>query len=692
MRRNALRPIRGLFLTAGALLLALSHPASAQELRGRVLDDASGAPVVGALLAALGPSGEVGGAILTDRDGAFALRTVGDFVLAQLRLERIGYETRVFAKEQLPPSGEVALRVATAPVSLPGVEVVVDALCGADFHGSVTVQAVWDEARKALEMTALSQRDRVAEYELERTLRLLDPSDLRQLASTAERRVVRARIPYGTISAAQMTETGWVERLPEGDEVYYAPDADLLLSPEFAEQHCFGLESTDQEVVLRFVPNRTRSRLPDIRGRLFLDRTTGALGRLEFEYVGPRVPTSNAARPRGEVHYYGAPNGVRVVREWAIRVPVYALGVGGLQGVGGTLSHLIEEGGRVERIRTDGADVALESVREAPLLPGPPQGDPDGLRLTTWSRETRLGVELEIANDGELPARVTRIQLERCSNVVLPCEALPVDAVVEPGERKTVMVVRRADIAQAILFDWAYAAEPAPPAEASLRVRVVDAATGAAIEGARIVFPDLLVTRITGADGVASVSGMPPGRRRLEITRLGFAPRVAEVSLERGGASRAEYALAPQVLELAPVTVTVDAPDAALSSNSLARSNDFYVRYGRAPGVQLNRLDIERAASSWLSQILDRLPGVALLDDVEGLVPATTRGGRSSRADPVGGCPLTLYVNGARWYGSLDALSPDEVEALEVYSTPAEIPVRFSGTDENCGVVLIWTQ
>jgi outer membrane receptor for ferrienterochelin and colicin len=37
-------------------------------------------------------------------------------------------------------------------------------------------------------------------------------------------------------------------------------------------------------------------------------------------------------------------------------------------------------------------------------------------------------------------------------------------------------------------------------------------------------------------------------------------------------------------------------------------------------------------------------------------------------------------------------VSPDQVEAIEVYRGPSEIPAEYSGNDAMCGVILIWTK
>ena len=66
-----------------------------------------------------------------------------------------------------------------------------------------------------------------------------------------------------------------------------------------------------------------------------------------------------------------------------------------------------------------------------------------------------------------------------------------------------------------------------------------------------------------------------------------------------------------------------------------------------------------------------------------------------------GDCPYRVFLDGvlvvsdafkddANW--ARDLVRPDDVEAIEVYSRPSEIPVQYGGAQGGCGVVLLWTK
>jgi hypothetical protein len=67
---------------------------------------------------------------------------------------------------------------------------------------------------------------------------------------------------------------------------------------------------------------------------------------------------------------------------------------------------------------------------------------------------------------------------------------------------------------------------------------------------------------------------------------------------------------------------------------------------------------------------------------VDGLVVETMPHG----AEPEGA------ANDAVQYTTLsEVVRPEEVYAIEVYRTPSQIPIQYSGPQSACGVMLIWT-
>jgi hypothetical protein len=62
-------------------------------------------------------------------------------------------------------------------------------------------------------------------------------------------------------------------------------------------------------------------------------------------------------------------------------------------------------------------------------------------------------------------------------------------------------------------------------------------------------------------------------------------------------------------------------------------------------------------------------------------------------------CFPSLYLDGVLWsWGGENPteidriLPPEEIEAMEVYTSPQEVPARFAGVSSRCGVIAIWSK
>ena len=59
------------------------------------------------------------------------------------------------------------------------------------------------------------------------------------------------------------------------------------------------------------------------------------------------------------------------------------------------------------------------------------------------------------------------------------------------------------------------------------------------------------------------------------------------------------------------------------------------------------------------------------------------------------GCVLQYYVDGlfmSPGSFSVDDIVPADLEAIEIFRGPSEVPARFRGRETGCGLVVIWTR
>jgi hypothetical protein len=357
-------------LLLASLLAALPAVLAAQVVTGTVVDQQSGAPVSGALVALVTSDGRVRAQMLTDRAGAFSLRApaAGRYTL---RAERIGYATAASRPLELAAGETVSYRLA-APAERVQLQGVVatggdSRRCTVRPAAGEETAALWDEARKALQAAVTTQQQYPYRFRTERRIRALDPATL-----TVRHEEVRAMEglsdnPFVAVGAERLAERGYVETV--GDTVFFhAPDAAVLLSDLFLEGHCFRSQRPDGDhpgmVGLAFEPVRGGDRA-DVAGVLWLDGRTAELRTVEYRYTrGSGVAPVND-RAGGRVEFKRLPNGAWIVTRWRILMPASQAGAPATSSPIPTVQTaarvaLAEEAGQVVEVRTsDGSPVEM---------------------------------------------------------------------------------------------------------------------------------------------------------------------------------------------------------------------------------------------------------------------------------------------------------------------------------------------
>jgi Carboxypeptidase regulatory-like domain len=360
-------------LVACAALVAAA-PARAQTVRGTLVDSA-GRPVEQVLVALVGPGGRPAGGALTSAAGQFVIRApaAGRY---SLRAERVGYTTVSTPAFELREGETHEERVVASgrAVALQGVVVTPrNRRCAVRPGAGLATATLWEEARKALAAAEFTSRAGLFWYDLVRWERDLERGgtvtrDLRQTRGGI------AELPFVSIPPAELSRHGFI-RGEKGDSmVYAAPDAGVLLSDEFLDDHCFRVATaSDSSLVgLEFEPVAGRV-LPDVHGVLWLDRATAELRRVEYRYVnGP--PESRDPKVGGSVEFERLRGGPWIVRRWAIRMPIAELVTRGLTADASrpttrTLNVVAvhEAGGEVTSARPVEAGAAGEAMVRAAL-------------------------------------------------------------------------------------------------------------------------------------------------------------------------------------------------------------------------------------------------------------------------------------------------------------------------------------
>ncbi len=296
--------------------------AVAQAVAVRVSNE-SLALLGGALVSLQDPSGKRVVQSLTDERGRAILRAPAGGRY-RLRVDAIGYQGVVSELLDLAIDAGLERAVSLQPAPLNLSELVVASSrpvrCNLEESRGTIAARLWDEARKALTGTHLT-RSRPLELEVRTFERRLD-SRGRILRETTESKRAPTTRPFASADADSLSRFGFIQERADG-LWFHGPDAELLLSERFLDDHCFrparlGVDSASR-VGLEFQPNRSRT-VPDIAGVLWLDAKTLELRDLEFGYSGVQWP-SLALQPGGRIEFVRLRNGGWIVGKWWIRMP-----------------------------------------------------------------------------------------------------------------------------------------------------------------------------------------------------------------------------------------------------------------------------------------------------------------------------------------------------------------------------------
>lgn len=304
---------------AGALAAPALH---AQTVQGSFVDPTTGEPIPGARAVLRGGGRDVAAA-MTGRDGTFTVRApaAGTYVLA---VERIGYALTQSPPLQLAAGETVQRRVTANPqrIALQGITVQGRARCTPRPGSGPETATVWEEARKALG-SASESTTQAYRYTVRHLYRRMDPR-----GSILQDSVVPSELatgsPFIAVPLERLAAAGYIETEADSNLVFHAPDARVLLSDDFQENHCFSLKEAPRGepglIGLAFEPVR-QGDLSDIRGTLWVERATAQLKRMEYQYT--KVPglrgTSESAS--GRMEFRRLDDGRWVVSRWTIRMP-----------------------------------------------------------------------------------------------------------------------------------------------------------------------------------------------------------------------------------------------------------------------------------------------------------------------------------------------------------------------------------
>jgi hypothetical protein len=312
----------GVGLIACAFSSALGISLGAQELRGTVHDSTSRQSIPGAVLMLLDASGSVLGRNITNERGEY--RIVLSSQMQRVRVVRIGFRPKEVAIPS--PSGGIAVLdivMRALPTLLEPVRVSASAHCPRRSDDATTF-ALLEQVRAGLLSIVVAREANPAALVRLTFERTMDGSGDHIASQTV--RIDSAASATTSFNAAH-TATDFIQRGFMADsqkqQIFFAPDADVLLDEGFAAGYCFRIVDTDRDrpnqIGLGFSAADHRRNRVDIEGTLWVDTVARALRDIEHRYVGldRRI---ESMRPGGHIYFREMVNGVVMIDRWSLRL------------------------------------------------------------------------------------------------------------------------------------------------------------------------------------------------------------------------------------------------------------------------------------------------------------------------------------------------------------------------------------
>ena len=384
------------FLTSVTLFALAPAFADAQVVRG-VVTDSTNRPISGVVVMLIDATSQPRARALSDERGEFriAAPSAGTY---SLRTLRIGFRPTTTPPVELRVGGEVSQRVVVAglPITLDTIRVADRNACRTFTDSGAATYAVWEQIRAALTATELTTGFRNIAATTVAYERVLDPTGNKVLQQKATVSTGFVNRPWLSLSPDSLRRIGYVVMERDNSVVYYAPGIDVLLSPAFANDHCFRIarDSKRAELIgLAFEPTPDRKRTPEIGGTLWVDRASSLLRRLEFQFVN--VPFEQGEMAGGDLQFVRMKDGTWAITQWNIRMPAFTSVVRPGHGAERQLAEIQVAGGQLALARR-GTDTLW--TQPALVLSGTLRDSVSGAGIA-GGRITLVGTQLSARTD-----------------------------------------------------------------------------------------------------------------------------------------------------------------------------------------------------------------------------------------------------------------------------------------------------
>jgi hypothetical protein len=253
-------------------------------------------------------------------------------------------------------------------------------------------------------------------------------------------------------------------------------------------------------------------------------------------------------------------------------------------------------------------------------------------------------------------------------------------------------------------------------AQAELQGRVLADSGRKRVANAEVAIPTLDLRALSDSSGRYRLEQIPRGTHIVVTRAVGFRPDTTIAEIDGGETIVRDVTLRPPVAMLDEVHV--EGESNAVGNLRLAA---YETRKAAGIGYFFDRGVFEQDSKRRVSDVLSaKVPGLTIHRGKGSRAwAATGRGGTPAKCalcrvdkkeilddyDSSSGAPLACYVDvyldGMNVYSAggmkrplfnLNSVNARDIEAIEVYTSAAQIPTQFIRTGNDCGVMAIWTR
>jgi hypothetical protein len=228
-----------------------------------------------------------------------------------------------------------------------------------------------------------------------------------------------------------------------------------------------------------------------------------------------------------------------------------------------------------------------------------------------------------------------------------------------------------------------------PNQPGSILGTVRDQEWGQVVRGVDVAVKDTDIRTQSDLRGNFRIPELPWGDYTLTFDHPSYGHYETNLRIIGGRSHDLEVHLPPEAIEMPPIIVRV-------------RPRRWYGdmvglqdRIDRGVGYIMTRDEIDERQPLNLAEVLRTAPGVDVVQSGSSITGTFEVRMRNAQTMMGQTCPPAVWVDGIKWRDVRSAytgIAGIELEVVEIYNGPAQVPGEFLDSSASCGAVIVWTR